>query len=130
MMSKDIYIPHIREKPLKDYQVVLFHTNVYCKRGCFGLAAGITPICRCGDNYAKEPPVLCKLLECGDYIPMLRPHKNVKKLFKKKKKDKYCCNSCGISFNTPRVIIREADGKEYDVDVCPNCETLQYERCN
>ena len=57
--------------------------------------------------------------------------KNVKKFFrKKKKKDKYCCDNCGTSFNKPRIVIREAAGKEYDVKVCPNCETLQYERCN
>lgn len=50
-------------------------------------------------------------------------------LTNQKKKDTYCCNGCGISFNTPRQIIREIDGKDYDVDVCPNCETLSYERC-
>lgn len=61
--------------------------------------------------------------------------KNVSKLFKKKKKknkrkkDKYCCNSCGVSFNKPREIVREIGGKEYDMNVCPNCETHGYERC-
>jgi len=48
----------------------------------------------------------------------------------KDKNPKYCCDSCGASFNKPRVIIREVDGKEYDVNVCPNCEDLRYAKCD
>ena len=82
-MKKDVYIPHIRKKPLRDYQVVLFHDGAYCKRGYFGLAAGVRPICIRDPEWAEKEEIPCRLLDCEDYIPMLRPKRNIKKLFKK-----------------------------------------------
>lgn len=39
---------------------------------------------------------------------------------------RYQCDSCGIEFEEPRIILREADGQEHEVEVCPNCEELKY----
>jgi len=40
----------------------------------------------------------------------------------------YQCHSCAIEFEKPREIIREIDGKEYEMNVCPNCEGHNYKK--
>lgn len=39
---------------------------------------------------------------------------------------RYQCDNCGIEFEEPNIILREADGQEHEVSVCPNCEGLRY----
>lgn len=39
---------------------------------------------------------------------------------------KFQCNSCGTEFDAPREIIRNISGKDYDQEVCPNCEGHDY----